>query len=84
MVNPALEAVLAGSVEDSDLRALYLSTTNPENEVQHAFHLGMKAIILISSDGFEKLFEHDRPCCPVVGARFRYTPSPRATIHIYE
>ena len=59
MVNPALEAVLAGSDEDTHLWNLYLSTTGPTNEAQHAFHYAMEAMILIGSDGFEKLFEQD-------------------------
>ena len=59
MVNPALEAVLGGSEEDADLWALYLSITSPENEVQRAFHRALEAITLVSSDGFEKLFEQD-------------------------
>jgi hypothetical protein len=59
MANQALEAVLAGSEEDSDLWALYLSITNPKNEVQRAFHRAFEALVLISSDGFEKIFEQE-------------------------
>jgi hypothetical protein len=60
MANPALEAVLAGSEQDADLWALYLSITSPKNEVQRDFHRAWEALILLASDGFEKHYEQDR------------------------
>jgi hypothetical protein len=59
MDNPWLEAVLAGSDENSDLFNLYVSLTDPMNEAQRAVHRALEAIILLSSDGFEKLFEQE-------------------------
>jgi hypothetical protein len=59
MTNPSLEAVLAGSDEDEHLWALYLSITSPKNEVQRTFHRAYEALVLLASDGFEKLFEQD-------------------------
>ena len=57
MANPGLEAVLAGSDEDSDLFNLYVDLTPPQNEAQRNVHLALEALILLNSDGFEKLFE---------------------------
>ena len=59
MDNPPLEAVLAGRETGSDMWNLYVSTENPQNEAQHAFHYAMEAVYLIASDGFEKLFEQE-------------------------
>jgi hypothetical protein len=60
MDNPGLEAVLAGSDENSDLFNLYVSQTEPMNEHQRAVHRALEALILLNSDGFEKLFEQER------------------------
>jgi hypothetical protein len=59
MENPGLEAVLAGSDENSDLWKLYVGLINPQNEAERTVHLALEALVLLSSDGFEKLFEQE-------------------------